>query len=260
MKVFHLALLFSLLVIAASCGKPAESEEKLIVSAASDLISAFRELGTSFERETGIKTTFNFSSTGILARQIENGAPVDIFAAANIGFIDGLEKKGLIIPDTKALYARGRITLWIAPTNKAEITKLEDLARPEVEKISIANPEHAPYGTAAREAFQSLGIWSAVQPKCVFGDNVRQALQYAEAGEVNAAVVALSLSVQTKGNWILIPQELHQPLDQALAIIKGSKREKEARQFALFVNGPQGRPIMRKYGFILPGEEPVSEQ
>jgi molybdate transport system substrate-binding protein len=260
MKVFHLALLFSLLVIAASCGKPAESEEKLIVSAASDLIPAFRELGTNFEQASGIKITFNFSSTGILARQIENGAPADLFAAANIGFIDGLEKKGLIIADTKALYARGRITLWIAPTNKAEISKLEDLARPEVEKISIANPEHAPYGTAAREAFQSLGIWSTVQPKCVFGDNVRQALQYAEAGEVNAAVVALSLSMQTKGNWILIPQELHQPLDQALAIIKGSKREKEARQFALFINGPQGRPIMRKYGFILPGEEPVSEQ
>ena len=258
MRVFYIALLFSLLVIAASCGKPAESEEKLIVAAAADLIPAFRELGTSFEQATGIKTTFNFSSTGILARQIENGAPVDLFAAANIGFIDGLEKKGLIIADTKALYARGRITLWVAPTNKAEITKLEDLARPEVEKISIANPEHAPYGTAAREAFQSLGIWSAAQPKCVFGDNVRQALQYAEAGEVNAAIVALSLSVQTKGNWILIPQELHQPLDQALAVIKGATREKEARQFALFINGPQGRPIMRKYGFILPGEEPVS--
>jgi molybdate transport system substrate-binding protein len=258
MKVFYLAPLFSLLVIAASCGKPAESEEKLIVAAAADLIPAFRELGTSFEQATGIKITFNFSSTGILARQIENGAPVDLFAAANIGFIDGLEKKGLIIPDTKALYARGRITLWIAPTNKAEITKLEDLARPEVEKISIANPEHAPYGTAAREALQSLGIWSTVQPKCVFGDNVRQALQYAEAGEVNAAIVALSLSVQTKGAWILIPQELHQPLDQALAVIKGAKREKEARQFGLFINGPQGRPIMRKYGFILPGEEPVS--
>ena len=258
MKVLHLALLFSLLVIAASCGKTAESEEKLIVAAAADLIPAFRELGTSFEQATGIKTTFNFSSTGILARQIENGAPVDLFAAANIGFIDGLEKKGLILADTKALYARGRITLWIAPTNKAEITKLEDLARPEVEKVSIANPEHAPYGTAAREAFQSLGIWSTVQPKCVFGDNVRQALQYAEAGEVNAAIVALSLSVQTKGKWILIPQELHQPLDQALAVIKESKREKEARQFALFINGPQGRPIMRKYGFILPGEGPVT--
>jgi molybdate transport system substrate-binding protein len=258
MKVFYLAILFSLLVIGASCGKPAESEEKLVVAAASDLIPAFRELGTSFERATGIKITFNFSSTGILARQIENGAPVDLFAAANIGFIDGLEKKGLIIADTKALYARGRITLWIAPTNKAEITKLEDLARPEVEKVSIANPEHAPYGTAAREAFQSLGIWSTAQPKCVFGDNVRQALQYAEAGEVNAAIVALSLSMQTNGKWILIPQELHQPLDQALAVIKGAKREKEARQFALFINGQQGRPIMRKYGFILPGEEPVS--
>jgi molybdate transport system substrate-binding protein len=258
MKVFYLALSLFLPVIAGSCGKPAEPEEKLVVAAAADLIPAFRELGTSFEQATGIRTTFNFSSTGVLARQIENGAPVDLFAAANISFVEGLEKKGLIIPDTKALYARGRITLWVAHTNKVKIAKLEDLARPEVEKVSIANPEHAPYGTAAREAFQSLGIWDTVQPKCVYGENVRQALQYAEAGEVNAAVVALSLSVQTKGNWILIPQELHQPLDQALAVIKGTKREREARQFALFINGPQGRPIMRKYGFILPGEESVS--
>jgi molybdate transport system substrate-binding protein len=260
MKGVSLALAVLLVVVAVSvsCSKSVESEEKLLVAAAADLIPAFKELGASFEQATGTKVTFTFSSTGILARQIENGAPVDLFAAANIGFVDGLEKKGLITADTKALYARGRITLWIAPTNKAEISKLEDLARPEVEKVSIANPEHAPYGTAAREAFQSLGIWDRVQPKCVYGDNVRQALQYAEAGEVNAAIVALSLSVQTKGKWILIPQELHQPLDQALAVIKGAKHEKEARQFALFINGPQGRPTMRKYGFILPGEEPVS--
>lgn len=258
MKIFYIVLLSYLLVIAASCGKPTESEEKLVVAAASDLIPAFKELGASFEQATGTKVTFTFSSTGILARQIENGAPVDLFAAANISFVDGLEKKGLIIADTKAIYARGRITLWVAATNKAEISKLEDLARPEVEKVSIANPDHAPYGTAAQEALQSLGIWNTVQPKCVYGDNVRQALQYAERGEVNAAIVALSLSMQTKGNWILIPQELHQPLDQALAVIKGAKHEKEARQFALFINGPQGRPTMRKYGFILPDEEPVS--
>jgi molybdate transport system substrate-binding protein len=257
MKLLSLTLTLFLLVIVAACRNPAGSEEKLIVAAASDLIPAFRELGASFTQVTGIKTTFNFSSTGVLAQQIENGAPIDLFAAANISFVERLETKGLIIPDTKTLYARGRITLWIAPTNEAQISKLEDLARPEVEKISIANPEHAPYGTAAREAFQTLGIWNAVQQKCVYGDNVRQALQYAEAGEVNAAIVALSLSMQTRGNWMLIPQELHKPLDQALAVIKGAKHEREARQFAVFVNGTQGRPIMRKYGFILPGEEPV---
>lgn len=261
MKLFSLALALFVLLVVAACSNPTGptgEEEKLIVAAAADLIPAFKELGASFEQATGNKITFNFSSTGLLAQQIENGAPVDLFAAANISFVEGLEKKGLIIADTKALYARGRITLWIAPANQVQIAKLEDLARPDVEKFSIAHPEHAPYGTAAREALQSLGIWTAVQPKCVYGDNVRQALQYAEAGEVNAAIVALSLSLQTKGNWMLIPQELHQPLDQALAVIKGTKHEQAARQFASFINGPQGRPIMRKYGFILPGEEPIS--
>lgn len=91
----------------------------------------------------------------------------------------------------------------------------------------------------------------------MLGENVRQALQYAETGNVDVAIVALSLSVTSQGHWVLVPGELHRPLDQALAVIKGTQHEKEARQFAAFINGPEERPIMRKYGFVLPGEEPL---
>ncbi len=242
-------------------GATAVQPATLTVSAASDLTYAFGEIGKQFEAETGHKVVFNFGSTGQLTQQIEQGAPVDVFAAANVSFIEDLERQGLILPDTKQMYARGRITLWTRADSPLQITSLADLTRPEVRRIAIANPDHAPYGVAARQAMQTAGIWEAVQPKLVLGDNVRQTLQYAETGNVDAAIVALSLSVPaaggTSGRWTLIPEELHPPIDQALAVIKDTKHVAAARAFATFVNGPQGRQIMRKYGLVLPGEEPI---
>jgi molybdate transport system substrate-binding protein len=235
----------------------------LTVSAAADLSYAFGEIGAAFEAETGHKVVFNFGSTGQLAQQIEQGAPVDLFAAANVSFIDDLAQQGLILPDTVQMYARGRITLWTRADSPLQIMQVSDLARTEIARIAIANPDHAPYGVAAREAMQTAGVWEAVQPKLVLGENVRQTLQYAETGNVDAAIVALSLSVPAAasagqpGRWTLIPEDLHAPIDQALAVIRGTQHESAARAFAAFVNGSQGRLIMRKYGFVLPGEEPV---
>lgn len=261
MTLFGLCLAFimGVALLAAGCSRGSQETDEtnpklLYVAAASDLAPAFEEIGRSFEQSTGIRVVYNFGSTGMLASQIENGAPVDVFAAANIEFIDGLERKGLIIPDTKALYARGRITIWMKADSPLRIERLEDLARPEVERVAIANPEHAPYGAAARQALQSVRVWDIVQPKCVFGENVRQTLQYAQSGNVSVSVVALSLSVQSDGRWILIPEEMHKPLDQALAVMNRSRRQQQARQLVAFINGEHGRPIMRKYGFVLPGE------
>jgi molybdate transport system substrate-binding protein len=256
--------MFAASLLALSCGRGTpETDETnpnvLYVAAAADLTPAFEEVGRGFEQATGVRIIYNFGSTGTLSKQIENGAPFDIFAAANVEFIDALDKKGLIITDTRAIYARGRITIWMKPDSALRIERLEDLARPEVERVGIANPEHAPYGVAAREALQAVGVWYVVQPKCVFGENVRQTLQYAESGNVNVSIVALSLSVQSKGRWILIPEELHKPLDQALAVLKRTRREQQARKFIAFINSEQGRPIMRKYGFVLPGE-PIASQ
>jgi molybdate transport system substrate-binding protein len=247
-----------LMCLLAGCSRqsPNEQRNEITIAAASDLTPAFEEIRPGFEQATGIKVVYSFGSTGNLARQIENGAPMDVFAAANVEYVNGLEQKGLIIPETKALYARGRITLWVRSESPLQIDKLEDLTRPGVKRISIANPEHAPYGMAAREALQSTGIWEAVKDKLVLGENVRMALQFAETGNVDVSIVALSLSVQSKGRWALVPEELHKPLNQALAVVKSTKHEQQARAFAAFINGPQGRPIMRKYGFILPGEAP----
>jgi molybdate transport system substrate-binding protein len=225
------------------------ARDEITVAAASDVTPAFEEIGREFESAYKTKVIFVFGSTGLLTRQIENGAPMDLFAAANVSYIDQLDQKGLIIPDSKAIYARGRITLWTPAESTLRLESISDLARPEVIRVAIANPDHAPYGLAARQALESAGIWERIKPKLVYGDNIRQTLQYAETGNVEVAIVALSLSMQSHGRWSLIPEELHQPLDQGLAVIKTTKNEKAARAFALFINGPQGQAIMKKYGF-----------
>lgn len=238
-------------VTACKTGSPTAttSPGELTVAAASDLTPAFEELGREFESATKTKVVFVFGSTGMLTRQIENGAPFDLFAAANVSYIDELGQQGLIIPDSKAIYARGRITLWTTNESPLRLQGIADLARPEVQRIAIANPDHAPYGLAAKQALQSAGVWDRVQPKLVYGDNIRQTLQYAQTGNVEVAIVALSLSVQSNGRWSLIPEELHQPIDQGLAVLKTTHNEQAARAFANFITSPQGKAIMKKYGF-----------
>ena len=250
--VLTLAMLLAACQVATASPTP---PPPLTVSAAADLVYAFTDLGQAFEQETGIPVVFNFGSTGQLAQQIEQGAPVDLFAAANISFVDELARQGRVLPDTVALYARGRITLWTRADSPLRIERIEDLAQPAVRRIAIANPDHAPYGIAAREALQSAGLWETVQPKLILGENVRQTLQYAESGDVDVAIAALSLSLQEEGRWVLVPEELHAPIDQALAVVTGTHNESAARAFAEFINGPRGRPIMRRYGFVLPGAE-----
>jgi len=257
MRLRLLAFLLTLCCAVSACKEKSttsttSNSQEITVAAASDLMPAFEEIGREFESAHKTKVVFVFGSTGLLTKQIENGAPMDLFAAANVSYIDQLEHKGLIIPDTKAIYGRGRITLWTDAGSNLRLEGIADLARPEVTRIAIANPDHAPYGLAARQAFETVGIWERVKPKLVYGDNIRQTLQYAETGNVDVAIVALSLSLQSRGRWTLIPEELHKPIDQALAVIKSTKNEAAARAFATFVKGQQGQAVLQKYGFSFP--------
>lgn len=244
--------LLTTLVFEWACHRTTDQSSEITVAAASDLIQAFEEIGREFEATNKTKVVFVFGSTGMLTRQIENGAPMDLFVAANVDYINQLEQKGLIIPDTKAIYARGRITMWTTADSPLKLQSISDLGRPEVKRIAIANPDHAPYGLAAQQALQKAGMWEAVKSKLVYGDNIRQTLQYAETGNVDVSIVALSLSQQSKGRWVLIPEELHQPIDQGLAVIKTTRNEAAARAFANFVTGPRGKEILAKYGFAFP--------
>ncbi|HEY9626833.1 MAG TPA: molybdate ABC transporter substrate-binding protein [Coleofasciculaceae cyanobacterium] len=238
-----------------SASAPKPAAVTLTVSAASDLSNVFPEIGKLWQQETGNSVTFNFGSTGQLAQQIERGAPVDLFAAANKKFVEDLDKAGLILSDTKALYGRGRIVIWSRQDSPLDLKELKELTRSEVKRIAIANPDHAPYGVAAKQALQSIGIWDEIQPKLVLGENIKQTQQYAATGNVDVAIAALSISMNQPGQWALIPENLHQPLEQMLAVPKNTPHPAIARQFAAFINGAKGRSLMLKYGFVLPGEE-----
>ena len=249
-----LLLLFFLLV---ACGERvglSTPAEPLLVAAASDLQFAFTEIGERFEAETGQKVTFTFGSTGNLTTQIENGAPFDILAAANVSFVDRLTEHGLTIPDTQQLYAQGRIVLVVNRDSGVQATSLEDLLDPAITRIAIANPEHAPYGVAAREALQSAGVWVEIEQKVVLGENVSQTLQFVQTGNAPVGIVALSIADVPEVTGTLLPAELHEPINQALAVIRSTTNEEAARAFIDFVNSPAGRDIMKRYGFLLPGE------
>lgn len=236
---------------------PASAQVEITVAAAADLQFAFSDIAALFEEQTGHRVTLVFGSTGQLAQQIENGAPYDLFAAANIAFVQQLLEQNLLLEDSVGLYARGRIVLAANRQSGITLERLEDLLDPRIQHVAIANPEHAPYGMAAQQALESSGIWEALRPKIVYGENVRQALQYIQTGDAQAGIVALSVADVPEITWSLIDDALHQPLDQALAVVAGSPHPEVAGEFARFINGEQGRPIMRRYGFILPGETPL---
>lgn len=230
------------------------SNDPLLVAAAADLQFAFTDLGQKFTEQTGQEIEFSFGSTGNLTTQIENGAPFDILAAADIAFVDRLKEQGLIIPDTQQLYAQGHIVLVVNREAGVQATELQDLLDPSIIRVAIANPEHAPYGKAAEEALQSAGLWDELQPKLVLGENVRQTLQFVQTGDAAVGIVALSIAEVPEVTYTLLPAELYNPLNQSMAVIKATQNEAAARAFLGFVNGPQGRPVMKKYGFLLPGE------
>ncbi|MBL8613104.1 MAG: molybdate ABC transporter substrate-binding protein [Myxococcales bacterium] len=249
-----LALALALAGGACSRGERGASAPKpLRVAAAADLGFAFKEMGAAYEKKTGQRVDFSFGSTGLLAKQIIEGAPFDVFAAANVSFVDDVVKSGRCREGTKARYAQGRIVVWAKDPGQRPAA-LADLAQARYAKIGIANPEHAPYGRAAVEALTSVGAWEAVKPRAVYGENVQQTLVYAQSGNTDVSIVALSLAVVSKGAYTPIDPALHKPLDQALVVCDGGGQPEAGRGFAAFVGSPEGRAIMTRYGFLLPGE------
>jgi molybdate transport system substrate-binding protein len=231
---------------------PAADGASLTVFAASDLAFALRDLVPRFEAARGAKVTVVLGSTGQLAKQVEEGAPADVFFAANVAFVDALRQRGAVLADTQTLYARGRIVLASRRSTGPRLSGLADLLRPEVRRVAVANPDHAPYGRAAVEALEAAGLWERVRPKLVYGENVRHALQFLESGAVEAAIVALSIAGPPDVEHVLIDAGLHRPLDQAAAVTAGSPRPDLARAFLAFVTGPEGRAVLERYGFVPP--------
>lgn len=208
-----------------------------------------------FEARTGRAVDLNFGSSGQLAQQIERGAPVDVFASADADHVARLARAGVLVPGSERAYVRGRLVVYVPAGGAASIRRLEDLARPEVERVAIAHPEHAPYGVAAREALAAAGLWEALAPRLVTGENARQALEYARTGNVDAALVPYSLAAGARDGRILeVPGELYRPVDHVIAVVAGA-RERAARDFVDYVLSEEGRALLARHGFDPPAGE-----
>jgi molybdate transport system substrate-binding protein len=226
----------------------------LVVFAAADLTYAFRDLAPRFEKATGARVTLVFGSTGNFAHQIRHGGPADVFFAADQSYVDALIAEGVLVRETRTLYARGRIVLATAKTFGPKVTDLRGLLDSRVRHVAIANPAHAPYGRAAEQALRKAGVWEALRPKLVLGENIRHTLQFVQAGAADAGIVALSVASGPEIDWVTIDPALHAPLDQAAAVVRRSSRPELGLAFIQFVNSPEGRPIMKRFGFMLPGD------
>jgi molybdate transport system substrate-binding protein len=241
----------------AGCHRSAPvSAQPIKVAAAADLAFAFPEVGALYEKTTGEHVVFSFGSTGLLERQIAEGAPFDAFAAASASFADDAVASGACLADSKASYAIGRIVLLAGSATPSAPATLADLDDPRFAKIAIANPEHAPYGRAAKQALERAGIWEKISSRIVYGENVQQTLQFAQSGNADAAIVAMSLVAGLPAGdggarWSPIPEELHERIDQVLvACSRGAAGPDAGRRFIAFVRSDAGRGVLRRYGFL----------
>jgi len=213
----------------------------LIVAGAADLSPLTAALEQGFEKTAHTRVRFTLASSGSLAHQIENGAPFDVFLSADERSVKELAAGEHLEPDV-VIYATGRLGLW---SKDGQVRSLEDLKKPQVIHLAIANPDHAPYGIAARKALETQGLWREVQPKIVYGENVRQALQFAESGNVDAVITSWTL-LNTKGT--LLPAEWHAPIRQTGAVIKASKQADAGRRFLKFLLSAEAQKILKDGG------------
>lgn len=242
-----------------------ELEIPLLVLAASDLTVAFAELEAAYETATGTEVTTVFGSSGNLAAQIRNGAPADVYISANESFVDDLVSAGRIDPATRVEVAVGRLAL-VVPPGRAVPSDPGALTDPVYRVVAIANPEHAPYGVAARSTLQSSGVWSTLGDRLVMGENVVQAYQYVRTGNADAGLVALGLfrrvddesgseetgSAGADLPYLLVDDALHDPILQVGGVVRGSSQVSRAADFLAWVTGPDGRAILRHFGFEPP--------
>lgn len=248
----YLTVAFALALLA-GCHRqevpPAEARPKLTVAAAANLSQLFAELGPEFTRAHAIDMAFSYGATAQLTRQIERGAPFDLFASADTQHVDQLIEHGKANRASRAVFAYGRLAIW---SPKQPITSAKDLARPNIKFISIANPVIAPYGKAALEALTKLNLMPTVKEKLVYAGNIAMAKQLAATGNADATLTAYSLLTGEGGTILPLDQKLHSPLEQAVVILNSAGTVTAAEQFRSFLLGPAGRAALSRHGYSLP--------
>ncbi|WP_411726099.1 molybdate ABC transporter substrate-binding protein [Methyloglobulus sp.] len=229
-----------------------------IVAAASDLQFALEEVAQQFTKETGLTVKFSFGSSGNFARQIMQGAPYGLFMSADEKYVSELAKQHLTV-DEGRLYGIGRLVLYAPKGSSLKVDSemqglVQALKNGQIKRFAIANPEHAPYGRAAKAALISVGLWDSIQPHLVLGENVAQAAQFAMSdstqGGIFAYSFALSPKIKAQGNYVLLPENSHPPLRQKMVLTK--KADATAKAFYTYLQAPKAKDIFRRYGFAVP--------
>jgi molybdate transport system substrate-binding protein len=249
----HVCLL-TLASIALGIAAPARAAtgtSRLLVAAAANVRPALAEIAHDFEARTGISVTVSYGSSGILVRQIVNDAPFDVFLSADRGFVDRLEQAGRVRPGDRRDYAVGRLVVAFA-RGVPEARTMADLAGLAPRRVALANPETAPYGRAARQALEKLGLWGVWKERLVFAEDVRTALRYAESGDCDLAFAALSEARGTKLRLLPVALSLYDPLVQSAAVLAGSGHRSEAERFLKDLGGPRARAIFERFGYGIP--------
>jgi molybdate transport system substrate-binding protein len=215
------------------------------------------ELAGQFERQTGTKVNVTYGSSGNFLAQIQNGAPFDLFFSADMDYPRKLDATGLAEHGTLCEYAIGRIVIWTSADADVDVArgKWAALLKPEVRKIAIANPDHAPYGRAAVAALKNAGIYERVKSKLVYGENISQAAQFVQSGNAQAGIIARSLAISPgmkDGKRWEIPFDEYSPLEQGAVLLASGKNKEQARQFLDLVKSAAGRATLEKFGFAVP--------
>jgi molybdate transport system substrate-binding protein len=256
--VMHFARTVALVgasVLFSAVARPQRHEIR--VAAASDLKFAMSEMAAEFEKQTGTSVRVTYGSSGNFFSQIQNGAPFELFFSADIEYPKKLEAAGLAEPGTLYEYALGRLVIWTSADSKLDVTKQgwQILLEAGVQKIAIANPDHAPYGRAAVAALEKAGIYDTVRAKLVYGENISQAAQFVQSRNAQAGIIALSLAVSPAmhdGKRWEIPSEMYPAIVQGAIVLKKAKDNEAARTFLNYTKSEKGRDALAKYGFALP--------
>jgi molybdate transport system substrate-binding protein len=260
MKSFLCAVLAAILFLPSALvsAQEAKSSQELVVAAAADLSSALQDVADGYEKKTGIKIKLAFGASGALTQQIQNGAPFDIFFSADMDYPRQLISAGDADAASLYQYAVGKLVLWVPTDSPLDVEHqgMKILLDPSVKKISIGNPQHAPYGRAAVAALKHDGMYDQVSDRLVLGENISQAAQFVESGNAQAGFVALAHAIapamKGKGKYWIVPAESYPPLAQGVVVLTHSQHKKEASEFVEYVKGKDCTELLRKYGFSVP--------
>ena len=231
----------------------AQKEREILVSAAISLKDAFNELGAMYEKETGARVRFNLGASGLLQKQIEAGAPSDVYASAGMKQMDSLQAGGFIVDETRCNFARNRLVLIVPSNSPLLLHSFSDLIHSDIWRLAIGNPKTVPAGQYARQTLQNLELWDQLESRLVPAENVRQVLEYVAREEVDAGIVYASDVPVSHGQTVVAafaPVDSHDPILYPIAVVKGTGSPVDARKFIDLALSSSGQAIMEKYGFI----------